>query len=69
MLGLAGYDKAYFDDFRVEVIEEDDGRQEKSSQTPENIAQRPRSRTSTSPRLPAPTLPAAASLPTDARPR
>ena len=68
MLGLAGYEKAYFDDFRVEVIEED-GIRDDGGRTPDNIVQQPRGRTSPSPRLPAPTLPGTASLPSESRPR
>jgi hypothetical protein len=63
-LGLAGYAEAYFDDFRVEVIEQGDGNAEP------NLVQHGRQgRTPRSPRLPAPTVPAAASRPTESRPR
>ena len=68
MLGLAGYEKAYFDDLRVEVIEED-GIRDDGSRAPANIVQQPRARASSSPRLPAPTLPGTASLPSESRPR
>jgi hypothetical protein len=67
-LGLAGYEKAYFDDLRVEVIEED-GIRDDGSRAPANIVQQPRARASSSPRLPAPTLPGTASLPSESRPR
>jgi hypothetical protein len=60
-LGLAGYAEAYFDDLRVEVIEQDAGDAE------QNLAQRPRRRLA--PGLPDPNLPAAASRPIDTRPR
>ncbi len=67
-LGLAGYAEAYFDDFRVEVIEEDNGRDD-GGRTPPDFVQNRRSQTPVSPRLPAPTMPAAAALPTGSRPR
>jgi len=65
-LGLAGYGEAYFDDFRVEVIEEAPVRG--SGPVDPDLAQgRQRSRTPGSPALPDPTLPAAASRPVDSR--
>jgi hypothetical protein len=63
-LGLAGYGEAYFDDFRVEVIEQAPGR-DRGSIEPEIAQGRRRSRTSGSPALPDPTPPAAASRPVD----
>jgi hypothetical protein len=63
-LGLAGYAEAYFDDLRVEVIEGGNGDAEPNldqERRPGQIAR--------SPRLPAATLPAAASRPTESRPR
>ena len=65
-LGLSGYGEAYFDDFRVEVIEE--ARLRGSRPIEPEIAQgRQRPRTSGSPALPDPALPAAASRPVDSR--
>jgi hypothetical protein len=61
-LGLAGYGEAYFDDFRVEVIERDVG-----SAAPDVVEERRRDQPSRAPGLPDPTLPAAASRPTDSR--
>ncbi len=63
-LGLAGYAEAYFDDLRVEVIEEAIGDAEPNLVQERRPGQNPRS-----PRLPAATPPAAASRPTDSRPR
>jgi len=63
-LGLAGYAEAYFDDLRVEVIEEYTGDAE-----PNLVQERPQGRTRRSPRTPASSLPAAASRSTDSRPR
>ena len=63
-LGLAGYAEAYFDDLRVEVIEEAAGDAEPNLVQERRPGQNPRS-----PRLPAATPPAAASRPTDSRPR
>jgi hypothetical protein len=63
-LGLAGYAEAYFDDLRVEVIEEG------NDDVEPNVVQggrRDQNRRST--RLPAATPPAAASRPTNSRPR
>ncbi len=61
-LGLAGYGDAYFDDFRVEVIEEG------AASTGPGLAQgRRRQRPAAAPTLPDPNLPAAAALPTDGR--
>jgi hypothetical protein len=63
-LGLAGYAEAYFDDLRVEVIEEYTGDAE-----PNLVEERRQGPTRRSPRIPASALPAAASRPTDSRPR
>lgn len=63
-LGLAGYAEAYFDDLRVEVIEEYTGDAE-----PNLVQERRQGPTRRSPRIPASALPAAASRPTDSRPR
>jgi len=63
-LGLAGYGEAYFDDFRVEVIEEAPVRGSRPVD-PGLAGGRQRSRTSGSPALPDPTLPASASRPVD----
>jgi hypothetical protein len=61
-LGLAGYGEAYFDDFRVEVIEEG------SRPANPNLAEgRRQTRQSGAPALPDPSLPAAASRPDDSR--
>jgi hypothetical protein len=63
-LGLAGYGDAYFDDFRVDVIEEG------PSSTGRGLAQgNPRPSQTGSPALPDPNLPAAASRPADGRSR
>lgn len=63
-LGLAGYAEAYFDDFRVQVIEHE------GTTGDSDVAQRrPRRRTTASPDLPDPTVPASASRSTDSRPR
>ncbi len=62
-LGLAGYAEAYFDDFRVEVIEDD-----KAPAQPNLVEARHPAPTQNSPRNPSPTLPAAA-LATDSPPR
>ena len=63
-LGLAGYAEAYFDDFRVEVIERE------GTTGDSDVAQRrPRRRTTASPDRPDPTVPASASRSTDSRPR
>ncbi len=60
-LGLSGYGDVYFDDFRVEVIEEG------SRPIGRGLAQTPRrSRQSTAPPLPDPNLPAAAAVRPDA---
>jgi hypothetical protein len=65
-LGLAGFGEAYFDDFRVEVIEEAPLRGSESVDP--GLAQgRQPSRTSGAPSLPDPSLPAAASRPVDSR--
>jgi hypothetical protein len=61
-LGLAGYGDVYFDDFRVEVIEEGP-----ASIGPGLAQGRRRPSQSASPALPDPNLPAAASRPTDER--
>jgi len=61
-LGLAGYGEACFDDFSVQVIEQDTARV-----GPDVVKRRPRGRTGTSPGLPDPALPAAASRPADSR--
>ena len=61
-LGLAGYGEAYFDDFSVQVIEQDS-----DSVPPDLVQGRQRGRTARSPGLPDPTLPAAASRPLDSR--
>jgi hypothetical protein len=63
-LGLAGYAEAYFDDFRVEVIERDTGPIDRNL-----VNGRRRNDTSTLPQLPDPALPASASRPTNTRPR
>jgi len=62
-LGLAGYGEAYFDDFSVQVIEEDSP----SSVAPNLVNSRQRGRSSPSPMVADPTLPAAAARPTDPR--
>ena len=67
-LGLAGYAEAYFDDFRVEVIEEVN-RGDDEGRIPPDIVQNGRRRAPGSPRPPDPTMPAAAALPTSTRPR
>ena len=58
-LGLAGYGEAYFDDFRVQVIEEDP-RFETPDRDPD-LVRGPRRRTQT-PSLPNPGLPAESAL-------
>ncbi len=63
-LGLAGFGEAFFDDFRVEVIEAAPVRGSESVD-PDLAQRRPSSRTSGSPALPDPSPPAAASLPVD----
>ncbi len=65
-LGLAGYAEAYFDDFRVEVIEQETGRDDRDL-VQENRNRRPRN--SRRPGLPDPRLPAAASRDPQTRPR
>jgi hypothetical protein len=60
-LGLAGYGEAYFDDFRVEVIEEAPARERDSNES-EIAGNRRRSQT---PPLPDPAPPATASRPGD----
>jgi hypothetical protein len=60
-LGLAGYGEAFFDDLRVEVIEQD-----YDVAAPEIVERRGPRRATTSPRAPDPSPPAAASRPTDA---
>jgi hypothetical protein len=62
MLGLAGYGEAYFDDFRVEVIEHDPG-----FAAPDVAQERRRGRSGGAPALPDPAVPAAASRSTDSR--
>jgi hypothetical protein len=63
-LGLAGYAEAYFDDFRVEVIEHE------GTTDASDVAQsRPRRRPVGSPDVPDPNLPASAARTTDSRPR
>jgi hypothetical protein len=63
-LGLAGYGEVYFDDFRVEVIEESP----RPAGPQPGLARSPRrSQGPASPRLPDPNLPAAAARPNDAR--
>ena len=54
MLGLAGYGEAYFDDLRVEVVEQQRGPKD------EIVRARPGDSRTRSPRTPDPTLPAAA---------
>ena len=61
-LGLAGYGEAYFDDFSVQVIEED-----APAVAPDLVKSRQRGRSAPSPGLPDPTMPTAASRPTDSR--
>lgn len=62
-LGLAGYDEVYFDDFRVQVIEEDS----RSQAADPNLVQQPRRR-SPAPALPSPRIPAeSATLPSETR--
>ena len=68
-LGLAGYAEAYFDDLRVEVIEEGNGEEGNGDAVPNLVQERRQGQNRRSPRLPASTLPAAASRPTDSRPR
>jgi hypothetical protein len=63
-LGLAGYSEAYFDDFRVQVIEHE------GTTGDSDVAQtRPRRQAVGSPRLPDSTLPTATVRSTDSRPR
>jgi hypothetical protein len=52
-LGLAGYGEAFFDDFRVELIEADQG------PTDPDLARRPARRTGSQPSNPEPSLPSA----------
>jgi hypothetical protein len=61
-LGLAGYGEAYFDDFRVEVVEQD-----RMFAAPDLVQGRRPARSAPRPGLPAATLPAEASRPTDSR--
>jgi hypothetical protein len=61
-LGLAGYGEVYFDDFRVQVIE-----QESASPAADVIARAPRARAGALPRLPEITQPGAAARPTNSR--
>jgi hypothetical protein len=63
-LGLAGYAEAYFDDFRVEVIEHAG-----TTGDPDLAQRHPRGRTTASPTLPNSTTPAATARSTDSRPR
>jgi hypothetical protein len=62
---LAGYDVAYFDDFRVEVIERDPGIEDRRNLADTPQQKRPRA----TPSLPDPREPAAAARPTNTRPR
>ncbi|HKM54095.1 MAG TPA: hypothetical protein VJY33_11860, partial [Isosphaeraceae bacterium] len=62
-LGLAGYGEAYFDDFRVELVEAD------VAEDHSNLATTPPRRGSAQPRLPDPSLPAAATDPAGSRVR
>ena len=62
-LGLAGYGEVFFDDFRVQVVEEDP----RYRHSDPNLVQDPRRRTPT-PSLPSPRMPAeSAALPKDTR--
>ena len=61
-LGLAGYGEAYFDDFRVEVIEREPG-----ASAPDLVHDPRRSQPSRMPGLPDATLPTQATRPTDPR--
>jgi hypothetical protein len=63
-LGLAGYGEALFDDLRVEVVEQDDGRA-----APDLVQRSNAARTMNSPRAPDPSPPAAAARPNGSRPR
>jgi hypothetical protein len=63
-LGLAGYGEALFDDLRVEVVEEDDGRA-----APDLVRRSDPARTMNSPRAPDPSPPAAAARPNGSRPQ
>jgi hypothetical protein len=65
-LGLAGYAEAYFDDFRVQVIEHE----HEGTTGDSDVAQaRPGRQAVGSPRLPDSTLPTATARSTDSRPR
>jgi hypothetical protein len=65
-LGLAGYAEAYFDDFRVQVIEHEN----EGTTGDSDVAQaRPGRQAVGSPRLPDSTLPTATARSTDSRPR
>lgn len=70
-LGLAGYGDVYFDDFRVQVIEADDGRRVEPDRGG-GLVRRPRPAASTpAPALPDPRVPAstAGRIPATSRPR
>lgn len=58
-LGLAGYGEAFFDDFRVELVEADDGQLSPD----DNLASRPENATAHRPPNPDPTLPSASANP------
>ena len=58
-LGLAGYGEAFFDDFRVELVEAEEG------QADPNLASRPAARARTQPPNPEPSLPSAAANPAE----
>ena len=62
-LGLAGYGEAFFDDFRVELVEAMD---EPASSDP-NIARQPANRRTRQPSAPDPSLPATTAIPPEGR--
>ena len=61
-LGLAGYGEAFFDDFRVDLVEADEGPPDP------DLASRPANRRRSQPPNPEPSLPSANANPDD-RPR
>lgn len=62
-LGLAGYGEAFFDDFRIELVEADD---DAATHKPD-VALEPSNRRTRQPSPPDPSLPATATNPADAR--
>lgn len=67
IFGLAGYGEAFFDDFRVELVEADEAPAEGPSNS--DIAQTPANRPSRQPRTPDPSMPSTATSPGEARTR